>query len=189
MPFLSDISRNRKLAIISRHLQPSSEVLEIGSGDGWFSRRLREQGHRVVTIDLVPPADFVGDVMNWRELGLEPHSFDAIVGLEVIEHVDCTAAIQSLCKHGGCIFLSSPHPNWDWAMKLLEATGLNQQRTSPHSNLVDFRTLPFKQVSLARPAWIHQVGVFQNRSESSNTRTTAGNINQQPDTHYLASAS
>lgn len=162
MPLLSDLSRKRKLAAITEHLQPSSNILEIGSGDGWFSRHLRERGHRVTTIDLVPPADVVGDILEWRRLGLEEHSFDAVVGLEVIEHVDCTAAISSLCKRGGLVFLSSPHPEWDWAMRVLEAVGLNQRRTSPHTNLVDFRALPFAPVSLRRPAWIHQVGVFRN---------------------------
>lgn len=162
MPFLSDVSRRRKLSIISRHLGAASSVLEIGSGDGWFARRLDEQGHRVTTIDLVPPADVVGDILDWRRLGLEEHSFDAVVGLEVIEHVDCAAAIRSLCKPGGLVFLSSPHPDWDWAMRVLEAVGLNQRRTSPHAHLVDFRGLPFAPISVTRPAWIHQVGVFRN---------------------------
>lgn len=164
MPLLSDLSRKRKFAAISEHLKPGSDVLEIGSGDGWFSRRLRRQGHGVTTIDLVPPADVVGNILDWRRLGLEEHSFDAVVGLEVIEHVDCIAAVRSLCKQGGLIFLSSPHPDWDWAMRVLETVGLNQRRTSPHTNLVDFRTLPFAPVSLRRPAWIHQVGIFRNAS-------------------------
>jgi SAM-dependent methyltransferase len=167
MPILSALSRTKKLAVIAKHLKPASEILEVGSGAGWFSLRLRRLGHHVTTIDLVPPADIVGDILNWRQLGLEEHSFDAIVGLEVIEHVDCTAAMRALCRPDGLIFLSSPHPSWDWVMQLLESVGLNQRRTSPHTNLVDFRSLPFDPVDLTRPAWIHQVGVFRNSARSA----------------------
>jgi 2-polyprenyl-3-methyl-5-hydroxy-6-metoxy-1,4-benzoquinol methylase len=170
MPLLSSISRNRKLAMIAKYLSSAANTLEIGSGDGQLSNQLKRLGHHAVTIDLVPPADIVGDVRDWRQLGLKEHTFDAVIGLEVIEHVDCVTAIRSLCKYGGLIFLSSPHPSWDWVMKVLEAIGLNQRRTSPHINLVDFRTLPFDHVFLSRPAWIHQVGVFRNSLEMRETQ-------------------
>lgn len=120
-------------------------------------------GHRVTAIDLTPPADIVGDILDWETLGLPPHAFDAIVAFEVIEHVDCADAIARLCRPGGPIFLSSPHPDWDWAMRILEALGLNQPRTSPHDHLVDFGTLPFDPISMRRPAWIHQLAVFRNQ--------------------------
>ncbi len=144
-----------------RYVSPDARVLEVGRGDGWFSDRLRERGFDVTTVDLAPPADVVGDVRAWRELGMEPASFDAVAALEVIEHVDCEEVLTDLCRPGGTIFLSSPHPEWDWVMRILERLKLNQRRTSAHEHLVDFTALPWSPLELRRPAWIHQVGVFR----------------------------
>jgi 2-polyprenyl-3-methyl-5-hydroxy-6-metoxy-1,4-benzoquinol methylase len=162
-PFLSEMSRRRKLGLFCRFVSPPAKVLEVGSGDGWFSRRLREKGYKVTTMDLETPADVHGDINQWRELRLQAASFDAVIGLEIIEHVDCLDAFRQLCRPDGIIMLSSPHPQWDWVMQGLEAVGLNQKRTSPHSHLVDFKTFPLKTLLYQRPAYIHQVGIFSNR--------------------------
>lgn len=39
--------------------------------------------------------------------------------------------------------LTFPVPHFDWNMKILEVIGINQKRTSPHSNLIDFQGVPF----------------------------------------------
>jgi hypothetical protein len=67
--------------------------------------------------------------------------------------------------------LTSPVPEMDWAMKILEALRLNQRRTSPHDNLVDFRTIRgFEPVALRRVAGLSQWGVLR-KPLSSNVRT------------------
>jgi 2-polyprenyl-3-methyl-5-hydroxy-6-metoxy-1,4-benzoquinol methylase len=161
-PLISELSRRNKLKIFLKHVSPNSSILEVGRGDGWFSSQLQNHGHRVTSLDLVPPADIVGDVLKWKSLGLKAGAFDAVVALEVIEHVDCVQALSDLCRPNGTIFLSSPHPQWDWVMQALEQIGANQKRTSPHDNLIDFQSLPWRPLELRRPAWIHQVGVFVN---------------------------
>lgn len=161
-PLLSEISRRNKLALLSKCLAPRSNLLEVGTGDGWFARKLRECGHEVVTIDLNAPAEFVGNILDWRNLGLKAKSFDAVIALEVIEHVNCLNSICTLCKDGGLIMLSSPHPSWDWAMKVLESLHLTQRRTSEHHNLTDFCTINLKCVFIKRPLFIHQVALFVN---------------------------
>ena len=161
-PILSEISRRRKLKLLMKHLGPGGSVLEVGAGSGWFSERLREQGITVKTAELASPADFVGDINRWREWGIPPHSFDAVVALEVIEHVDCLGALRALCKEGGLIMLSSPHPHWDWVMKILEFFRLTQPRTSPHDQLVDFADIALPAVVRLRPMFIHQVAIFRN---------------------------
>ncbi|MBI3828533.1 MAG: class I SAM-dependent methyltransferase [Planctomycetes bacterium] len=166
-PLISELSRRRKFSLLNEHLAPKSHVLEVGTGDGWFAKRLRECGHHVVTIDLVCPADIMGDILNWRKLGLREKFFDAVVALEVIEHVDCLDAICTLCKEGGLIMLSSPHPKWDWAMKLLEFSHLTQRRTSAHSNLTDFATIDLVRVVFRRPLFIHQVALFRNTRQAT----------------------
>lgn len=171
-PLVSEISRRKKFNLINEHLAPGSRVLEVGTGDGWFAKKLRESGHDIVTLDLEAPADVTGDILNWRDLGLKEKSFDAVVALEVIEHVDCLDAICSLCKDDGLILLSSPHPKFDWAMKMLEFFHLTQRRTSPHCNLTDFATIDLGRVAFKRPLLIHQVAVFRN-TPSKAMRATA----------------
>ena len=165
-PLVSEISRRRKLRLLARHLRPGASVLEVGAGSGWFSQRLREMGHHVTTLDLHPPADIVGDIARWETLELRPDSFDVVVALELIEHVDCLAALRSLCKVDGLILLSSPHPDWDWVMKILESLHLTQRRTSPHSHLTDFSRIRMEPVVRRRPMFIHQVAIFRNRDLS-----------------------
>jgi 2-polyprenyl-3-methyl-5-hydroxy-6-metoxy-1,4-benzoquinol methylase len=160
-PLLSELSRQRKLSLLLAYLPVRAQVLEVGAGAGWFATQLRQQGHQVTTLDLNGPADVVGDVREWAQLGLAAHSFDVVVALEVIEHVDCLAALVELCRPGGLIYLSSPHPRGDWIMKILEWLGLTQKRTSLHTNLTDFARLPLKRITLRRPAGIHQVGLFR----------------------------
>jgi len=164
-PLLSELSRRRKLKMLAEQLPAKSTVLEIGCGDGWFTRGLRALGYEVTSADLTPPADVVGDITRWRELGLAPHSFDAVIALEVIEHVDCIEAMTGLAREDGLIMLSSPEPKWDWAMQVLEFLRLTQKRTSPHNNLTRFEDIPLQPVLLKRQAIIHQVGIFRNRAK------------------------
>lgn len=162
-PILSELSRRRKLHLLLRHLPVGSRVLEVGSGDQWFSRQLRKAGMQVTTLDLKPPADIVGNILHWRNLGIKSGQFDAVVALEVIEHVDCIESLKALCRDEGLLFLSSPLPSGDRFMRWLEKLHLTQHRTSPHCNLTDFRTLPLVPLVLKRPLFIHQVGLFLNR--------------------------
>jgi 2-polyprenyl-3-methyl-5-hydroxy-6-metoxy-1,4-benzoquinol methylase len=161
-PILSDISRKNKLKLFSKVLNQNDLVLEVGSGEGWFAQQLKKMGHRVVSVDIAGTADIVGDINDWQNLGLKRGQFDAVVALELIEHVDCLESLKSLCKKDGYIMLSSPHPNWDWVMKILEALNLTQKRTSPHDNLTDFKKIAMPYFVNMRPAYIHQVAIFKN---------------------------
>jgi 2-polyprenyl-3-methyl-5-hydroxy-6-metoxy-1,4-benzoquinol methylase len=99
-PFISEFSRNNKLQLILKHCKLRDSILEVGSGSDWFADRLRQRGYRVTTLDLAAPADIVGDINQWEKLGIQSGSFDAVVALEVIEHTDCLAALQVVCKAG-----------------------------------------------------------------------------------------
>ena len=163
MPALSEYAQRQKIAHFLAGLPKSARILEIGCGSRWVGDYLRANGwEHYVGADLVPPADIVGDIKAWRELGLEPASFDVVIAFEVIEHVDLVSEAHDLLKPGGQLLLTSPVPHMDWAMKLLEWFGLNQRRTSPHSNLVYFERIPlFEPVSLRHMAGLSQWGILR----------------------------
>lgn len=163
MPLLSDHARRKKADYFFAGVPPASSILEVGCGAGWLGQTLRARGFTAYQgIDLCPPADIVGDIRDWRRLGLAPESFDIIAAFEVIEHVPCVDVFHALLKPGGLLMLTSPAPRWDWACRLLEHAGLSQARTSPHDHLIDFQALPlFVPVRLRRVALLAQWGIFQ----------------------------
>lgn len=162
MPLLSDIARRKKIRYFLDPIPKDAHILEIGCGSKWVGEYLRANSWTgYVGLDLFPPADIVGDIKDWRRLGLEPGSFDVIIAFEVIEHVDCFQECLDLLKPGGRLLLTSPIPHMDWAMKLLEAVGLNQKRTSPHSNLTYFAKIPkFEPIELKTKAGLAQWGIL-----------------------------
>lgn len=133
-------------------------VLEIGSKDGWVGAYLASK--KVVqykTVDLVGPADYVGDIRNYKALGIPESFFDIIIAFEVIEHVECASDIAALLKDGGQLLLTTPHPDWDWLCFVLERVGLSQKRTSNHINLVNLEKNGLKGLE---PVLIKRVGIM-----------------------------
>lgn len=170
MPILSSYARRGKLQYFFRDVPKEARILELGCGDGWLGAALRAGGWRHYTgLDLHPPADIVGDIRRWRDLGLTPASYDVVVAFELVEHVDCFQEVFDLLKPGGLMFLSSPHPRWDWACRLLEFLGISQRRSSPHTHLINFHDIPlFAPASIRRVGLLAQWGIFR--------KPDAGNI-------------
>ncbi len=151
MPILSDLARRGKSRWFLDRIAPDAHILEVGCGSRWVGDYLRRTGRRdYVGVDLVPPADVVGDIREWRRLGLAAASFDVIVAFEVIEHVDLAPACRELLRPGGLLMLTSPVPSRDRILRLLETLGLNQRRTSPHDHLVWFRDIPGFEIAAYR---------------------------------------
>jgi len=135
-PF-SRLARLRRFQYFFADVPKAASILEIGCGDMWL-RGLLSPHHwtNYTGLDLQGPADVVGDIRHWRDLGLREKSFDVIVAFEVIEHVDCFTDLHELLKDNGMLFVTTPVPHMDWLCKLLEWCGINQRRTSPHTRLV-----------------------------------------------------
>ena len=162
MPVLSDYSRKKKIDYFLKPIPKNARILEIGCGARWVRDYLVDNGwNHYVGMDLVPPADIVGDILKWRELGLEPESYDVIIAFEVVEHVDCFKQCFDLLKPGGKLLISSPVPHLDWVMRTLEVFRLNQQRTSSHDHLIYFREIPyFNQKDIKIVGLLAQWGVL-----------------------------
>jgi SAM-dependent methyltransferase len=163
VPALSDYAQRKKIEHFLDPLPKDFRILEIGCGSKWVGEHLKANGWtNYVGVDLSPPADIVGNIKDWGALGLTGRSFDAVIAFEVIEHVDVTQEAFDLLRPGGLLLLTSPVPHMDWVMKILEWLGLNQIRTSPHSNLTYFERIPlFECVSLLRKAGLSQWGIFR----------------------------
>ena len=160
--WLSEYARRRKLEWFFADVPKDAVILDVGCADGWVGRWLRTRGWTSVTgIDLEPPADHVGDVNDWRALGLAAHSFDVIVAFEVVEHADLSDALHDLLKPDGRLFATTPVPALDWACRAMERLGMLQRRTSPHTHLVDLRRFPrFRAVDRTVKGFVSQWGVL-----------------------------
>ena len=162
MPLLSKYAQHKKIKYFLERISKQAAILEIGSQSGWVRDYLRKNGwHYYVGLDIMPPTDIVGDIRNWKSLGLKGQSFDVIIAFEVVEHVNCFKECYELLKPGGRLMLTSPVPHMDWVMKLLELIGLNQKRTSPHDHLIYFQNIPyFKTKDIRIIGFLSQWGIF-----------------------------
>lgn len=157
------MARRGKVRFFLDKLDPPARILDVGCADNWFKQAAARRGFDNVTgLDLYPPADVVGDVRQWRELGLDGHSFDAIMAFEVIEHGDFTGPFHDLLKPGGLLLATTPVPWLDPLCQVFESLHLLQRRTSAHTNLTDLRGLPrFETVERHVKAGVSQWGVLR----------------------------
>ena len=162
MPILSEFAKKRKIKYFIEKIPKDKSVLEIGSGSGWVGKYLKDNDWTNYTgIDIVPPADIVGDIRNWNALGIKEESFDVIIAFEVVEHVDCFKECWTLLKRDGKLIITTPVPRMDWLLIVIEFFGLNQKRTSPHNNLVYLKNVNFfKYKKIKIIAFLSQWGIF-----------------------------
>ena len=163
MPLLSNYARKKKVDYFLPFVPKESRILEVGSGDGWLGRVLQSRGWQHYSgIDLGPPAAIIGDIRNWRNLGIKPMSYDVIIAFEVVEHVPCFRESYEILRPGGLLLLTSPRPGMNWLCGILELMGLTQARTSPHNHLIRFENVPFfEPVEIRRVGFVAQWGVFR----------------------------
>lgn len=160
--WLSRYARNKKLAFFFAQIPKDAVILEVGCADGWVGRWARARGWCHLTgLDLNPPADVVGDLNRWRQLGFAPSSFDVIIAFEVVEHGNFAAALHELIKPAGRLMVTTPVPRLDWACRLLEILRVLQPRGGKHSHLVDLRHYPrFRVVDRRVKGLVSQWGVL-----------------------------
>jgi len=145
LAILSEYARRKKLSYFFSRIPKDARILEVGCAEGWVGKYAQDNGwDNFVGIDILPSAnaDIVGDINEWKTLGLEENSLDAIIAFEVVEHGDFYAAFHALLRPGGRAYVTTPVPHMDWMCKILESLKLNQKRSSPHTHLIYLERAP-----------------------------------------------
>jgi SAM-dependent methyltransferase len=106
-------------------VQRDLRILDVGAGTGATSRALAKYG-RVLAVDFSPEAVTIArgrglDVarMDARALALPDASFDLVVGLDVMEHLEddvgLVKELRRVLKPGGVLLVTVPAYQWLWS--------------------------------------------------------------------------
>lgn len=97
--------RNKLAEFLNKNV-PAGTILDIGSAQWNYPK---EHFKNVTTLDIQPPADVIGSVMN---MPFKDKSFDCIICLETLEHVEdplrAMSEIYRALKPGGIFVGSAP---------------------------------------------------------------------------------
>ena len=151
-----------KFDFLKPYLKKEDRIIDLGCGSMWLTKYLRELGYNCTSFDSEPPADIIGDIKTYR---FEESSFDTVIALEMIEHVNCIDEIKKMLKPGGLFLATTPVPHFDFVCKVLECLAIAQKRTSPHTNLVYLEDIPMKLVDKKVLFGLCQCGVFKNEDK------------------------
>lgn len=115
---VADLHRECISIIKQLALGKDSKVLDLGSGEGAFCRRLLDNGYDVTAMELVPGRFQVDVTCHEQDLNFDfkdklSEKFDLIVAIEIIEHLQnprhFIAECIGLLKEDGFLLLTSPN--------------------------------------------------------------------------------
>jgi SAM-dependent methyltransferase len=108
----------RALDVLRENVPERASVADLGAGSGALSLRMQDSGYRVTAVDRdvsgIPASVETLEVdLNGAIPQLAEHSFDAVVAVELIEHLDSPVAFLrnalSLVRPGGRLLVSTPN--------------------------------------------------------------------------------
>jgi len=150
-------ARRTDFLVRTAGLRPRTTCLELGCGTGTFTSRLAESGCDLVAVDLSEATAeqcdrrmagraevIVGNIETGE--GIEGRSFDAIVGVSVLHHVNLELCVRNTVlpglKPGGRFAFSEPNlanPQV-WAERKVRVFG-KWRHTTPHETAFRVREL------------------------------------------------
>jgi 2-polyprenyl-3-methyl-5-hydroxy-6-metoxy-1,4-benzoquinol methylase len=153
------LAQRFKVNNIMPFLWKDMQILDLGCGDMWLTNFLKDRGFQVSGFSLTKPADIVGDV---RTYNFKTDSYDVVLAIEMVEHVDCFKEILAMLKPKGLLILTTPTPHLDWFCLLMEKAGIFQSRgETPHKHLIYLKDVPFFQTVINKTYFSNQFGVFR----------------------------
>jgi len=151
---LSLYDTNRRIEVLVNEFLrtdalPGRNVLEVGTGLGYFAERMVRAGANVTVVDLGPTLvanvrkrlgckGYCADALSLTEI-FEPGTFDIVLSSECIEHTPdparAVAQMLAVLKPGGLLSLSTPNLLWFPVVRAATALGLR-----PFDGLENFST-------------------------------------------------
>lgn len=110
---------------LKKYCKPSKDfrVLEIGAGDGEFTRRISKSNFNIIATDITPVVVERGKkllrrknvkfkIENAEKLSFRDGSFDLICGVSILHHINIEKSLKEMfrvLKRGGQIFFTEPN--------------------------------------------------------------------------------
>jgi SAM-dependent methyltransferase len=105
-------------AVLSLLPPPPARVLDVGAGEGYFCKLLRDRGYEVEACDFLQDNFKLRDVpfhkadLN-QAIPLPAGQYDVVVSIEVLEHIEnhvrFVGEMMRVLKPGGTIILTTPN--------------------------------------------------------------------------------
>jgi SAM-dependent methyltransferase len=105
--------------MVRQYVKPGGLILDLGAGSGAMSLRLSKAGYQLVASDLaegnfrLPTVEFRTADLNLDFASKFQQRFDAIIAMELIEHVENARHLLRECKRlltsDGLLFLTTPN--------------------------------------------------------------------------------
>lgn len=124
------------IKLIKEYFPNSVRIVDLAAGEGAFSVRLSELGHKVVAVDAFADNWKAKDIeLNIQNLDSEfaaqmvseDNKFDAVVAIEIVEHLEnpfrFVRECAKLLRPGGLLFLTSPNVESVFSRLLFLYTG------------------------------------------------------------------
>jgi SAM-dependent methyltransferase len=96
----------------------ATRILDVGAGEGYFCRRLKDLGYAVEACDILPDQFRCPDIPFikvdlTKPLPIADNQYDCVVSIEVVEHVEnhlhYIRELVRIVKPGGMIILTTPN--------------------------------------------------------------------------------
>lgn len=114
---------NQRVKMLTDHITPKMNVLEIGTGTGCFTKAIAETKAKITSIDISPDLIEVAienikepnvtfKIENAYALTYQDSSFDTIIGSSVLHHLEIEKALKEfyrVLKPGGTIYFTEPN--------------------------------------------------------------------------------
>ncbi|HEY8240258.1 MAG TPA: class I SAM-dependent methyltransferase [Kiritimatiellia bacterium] len=105
-------------AVLASLPPPPARILDVGAGEGYFAKLLKERGYQVEACDYLQDLFKVKEVPFHKSdlnqaIPLPDNSYDAVVSIEVLEHLEnhvrFMQEVVRVTKPGGLIVLTTPN--------------------------------------------------------------------------------